>query len=113
LGPALQLRRPLAHALPAIRALGDVRAYLGAAVLADDKEVRLADTARIVPSQSRLLDYLGHDLAEVVVGLVDDQLARAAVAPVEDVLDGVELVHRAQVLSVPPHPLEHALSELL
>ena len=34
-----QLRRALAQPLPAIRALGDVRAHLRAAVLADDVEV--------------------------------------------------------------------------
>src|SRR5881227_942120 len=35
----------------------------------------------------RLLDYLVEDLAQVVVRLVDDELPRGAVAPVEQVLD--------------------------
>src|SRR5436190_5660067 len=39
--------------------------------------------------ERRLLDDLGHDLAEVVVRLVDDQLASATVATVEDVLETV------------------------
>ena len=39
--PAVELGRPLAHPLPAVRALGHVRADLGPAVLADDEEVRL------------------------------------------------------------------------
>ena len=38
---AVDLRRPLADPLPAVRALGHVRAHLGAAVLADDEQVRL------------------------------------------------------------------------
>ena len=46
----------------------------------------------------RRADDLGHDLAQVVVGLVDDELARGAVAAVEQVLDPVELGGRAEVL---------------
>src|SRR5438874_12248831 len=38
-------------------------------------------------SERGFLDDLRHDLLEVVVGLVDDHLAGASVAVVEDVLD--------------------------
>ena len=39
---AIELRRPLAQAVAAVRALGDVRADLGAAVLADHEEIGCA-----------------------------------------------------------------------
>src|SRR3954466_9788717 len=47
---------------------------------------------RIVALQSGLFDDLGHDLAQVVVGLVDHHLPGAAVAVVEDVVDAVQIV---------------------
>ena len=84
---AVDLRRPLADPLPAVRALGHVRAHLGAAVLADDEQVRLRhglpqSTRRAEPVRRLLAGGLGrlghrrvedlaHHLAEVVVGLVD------------------------------------------
>src|SRR3954453_12407112 len=40
---------------------------------------------------------LGHDLAEVMVGLVDHELAGGAVAVADDVVEGLELVRGAQV----------------
>src|SRR3954447_3502021 len=63
--------------------------------------------------ESRLLDDLCHHFAEIVVGLVDDQLASAAVAAVEDVLDAVEVVGRAQLLGVRADPLQDPLRQLL
>src|SRR3954451_936981 len=60
----------------------------------------------------RLLDDLVHDLAQVVVRLIDDELPRSAVAAVEQVLDAVELAGRAELLGVRPDPLEHAHREL-
>src|SRR6185312_5271682 len=51
---ALELRRPLAQARAAVRALGDVRAYLGAAVLADDPELGLAHCRCLALTWSRI-----------------------------------------------------------
>src|SRR3954449_13211670 len=55
---------------------------------------------------------LAHDLAQVVVGLVDDQLPRGAGASVEQVLDPGELVCGAELLGVVAHPVEHAHGQL-
>ena len=77
---AVDLRRPLADPLPAVRALGHVRAHLGAAVLADDEQVGLRhglpqSTRRAEPVRWLLagrLGRLGHrgveDLAELPRG---------------------------------------------
>ena len=77
--------------VPAVRALGDVRGHLRAAVLADDEQVRLPTGHLRVPGAACALgpavagglrglrhgrvDDLAHDLAQVVVGLVDDLAA--------------------------------------
>src|SRR4051812_8899920 len=110
---ALELGGPLANPLPAIRALGDVRADLGPAVLADDEEVRLGHGPQGTRPGwlfARYIDRLGHgrlqdladDLSQVVVRLVDHDLTRGAVAAVEDVLEAIELLDRAEVLRVRP-----------
>src|SRR5439155_22026510 len=90
-GPAaLELRRPLADPLAAVRAFGDVRADLRPAVLADDEEISSA--CHRAASDDTYLQRcgghdLGHDLAQIVVGLVDDDLARRPVAVRQQVLD--------------------------
>src|SRR6185503_2704395 len=113
---AVDLRRALTDPLPAVRALGHIRAHLGAAVLADDEQVWLRhglpqSTRRAAPvrrlfagglgglGDGRVEDLANH-LAQVVIGLVDGALARRPVALVQDVLDAVEVVLGAQLLGV-------------
>src|SRR3954453_21929848 len=52
------------------------------------------------------LDDLGHQLAQVVVGLVDDELAVGAAAVLDEVLDRVELGRGAEVLRVVAQALD-------
>src|SRR5213075_1182964 len=47
---AFDLRRTLPHPLPAIRALGDVRAHFRPAVLADDEKVGLRHANSRIPA---------------------------------------------------------------
>src|SRR4051794_35213619 len=68
---------------------------------------------RIVALQSGLFDDLGHDLAQVVVGLVDHQLPGAAVAVVQDVVDAVQIVGRPQVLGMLHHAAQNPPRQLL
>src|SRR3954453_15615666 len=63
-------------------------------------------------SERGFLDDLRHDLLEVVVGLVDDHLAGASVAVVEDVLDALELGLRAQILGVIARAAQHPPGQL-
>src|SRR3954468_16329742 len=58
-------------------------------------------------------DDLRHDLAEVVVGLVDDALAARPIAALQEVVDALELGGRAEVLGVRPQPVHQAPRELL
>src|SRR5918997_615283 len=58
------------------------------------------------------LDDVGHQLAQVVVGLVHDDLAGGPVAVVEDVLDALPLALRAEVLRVLAQPVEQAPHQL-
>ena len=54
-------------------------------------------------------DDLGHDLVEVVIGLVDDDLTGGAVAALEQVANAVERVLGAEILRVRRQALEQAL----
>src|SRR4051812_33639333 len=58
-------------------------------------------------------DDLGHDLAQVVIGLVDHDLAGRAVAMVEEVVQGLEVAGRPQVLGVLTGPIVQAPGQLL
>src|SRR2546423_8668914 len=60
-----------------------------------------------------LLHDLAHHLAEVVVGLVDDDLARRAVAALEEVLDRRELSVGAELLGGRANPVDHPPCQLL
>src|SRR4051795_8426928 len=54
---------------------------------------------------------LAHDLAEIVVRLEDDDLAGGAVAAVEELLEALEVVDRAQVLRMRPQAVHQAAGE--
>ena len=58
-------------------------------------------------------DDLRHDLVEVVVRLVDDDLARGAVAALEQVADAVEGVRRAEILRVRGQAIEQPAGQRL
>src|SRR2546423_6455180 len=60
-----------------------------------------------------LVDDLPHDLAQVVVRLVDDDLAGGPVAALEQVIDRRQLALRAELLGVPANALDHAPGQLL
>src|SRR5579884_1158514 len=53
-------------------------------------------------------DDLGHDLVQIVVGLVDHHLTGGAVSPLQQILHRGQLIGRAQVLAVLPHPVQEA-----
>src|SRR4051794_16510219 len=57
-------------------------------------------------------DDLRHDLAQIVVGLVDHDLARGAVAPLEQILHRLELTQRTQVLAMLAHPVDQPAGQL-
>src|SRR6476661_75313 len=59
------------------------------------------------------LDDLRHDLAEIVVGLVDDDLALGAAAAFQEVLDTRQIVGRAHLLGVLADAVEQAPREVL
>src|SRR3954469_23566867 len=63
--------------------------------------------------RSRGRHDLGHDLAQVVVGLVDDDLARGAVAAGQEILDPVQRAVRAEVLGVLAQAIEEPARQLL
>src|ERR687887_1917273 len=54
---------------------------------------------------------LGHDLAEVVVGLVDHDLARCAVAAFDEVPDALELGRGAEVFGMTTQAVQQALGQ--
>src|SRR5438045_6073080 len=54
---------------------------------------------------------LGHDLAEVVVGFVDHDLARCAIAAIDQVLDALELGSRTEVFGMTTQPVHQALGQ--
>src|SRR5439155_23856856 len=54
---------------------------------------------------------LRHDLAEVVVGLVDHDLARCAVAAVDEVPDALELGRGAEVLGMTMEAVQEPLGQ--
>src|SRR3954468_1014035 len=60
----------------------------------------------------RGFDDLGHDLAEVVVGLVDDDLALRPTAALEEILDAREISLRADLLGVLAYAVELATGEV-
>src|ERR671911_406173 len=59
------------------------------------------------------LDDLAHELVEVAIGLVDDELARRAGPALEDVVDSLEVAGRSEVLGVVAQPLEQPGRERL
>src|SRR4051812_19866759 len=63
--------------------------------------------------RSRGRHDLGHDLAQIVVGLVDDDLARGAVAAGQEILDPVERIARAEVLGVLAQAIEETARQRL
>src|SRR3954447_21173069 len=66
-----------------------------------------------VESGARGFDDLGHDLAEVVVGLVDHHLALRAAAALEQVPDACEVVRGAHLLGVLTQAIEQPAGEIL
>src|SRR5688572_9954599 len=58
------------------------------------------------------VEYLPHHLAQVVVRLVHDDLARGAIATVEDLLEAVEIALGAKLLGVRPQPLHEPARQL-
>src|SRR3954451_21167128 len=66
-----------------------------------------------VASGSRRFDNLGHDLAQVVVGLVDDDLALGAAALGQQILDAGEVAGGADLLGVLAQPVEQPVGQVL
>src|SRR4051794_24329679 len=58
-------------------------------------------------------DDLGHDLAKVVVGLVDDDLTLGATALGQQILDAGEVVGGADLLGVLAQPAEQPMGQVL
>ena len=86
----LQLRRALAQAGAAVRALGHVRAHLGAAALADDGELGAGHPLKYGRRQLGLgdpCDLLGERVQILAVCVGDRELAVSAGAVGEQVLD--------------------------
>src|SRR5204862_8312597 len=73
---AFDLRRTLSHPLTAVGALRHVRADLGAAVLADDEEVRFAHLSEDTPAGLRAgglcRESIVRDQARMQIGVADD-----------------------------------------
>ena len=121
---AVELRRALAQAIAAVRALGDVGADLGSAVLAHYEQVGTASAHEPIVEPLRRpaarpearpavygrgrSDDLRHHLAEVVIGLIDHDLPGRAVATIKQVRDRPQLAGGAEVLAVLTHPIEDA-----
>src|SRR3954463_2143867 len=66
-----------------------------------------------VASGARRFDDLGHDLAQVVVGLVDDDLALGAAALGEQVLDAGEVARGPDLLGVLAQPVQEPARQVL